>query len=90
MTAVKTYSCSSHKKLPAVVLVGNKCDVNDDERKVPYARGKDLADKLGVPFFETSAKSEPGGINVRVCPLFKYLYLILSKPYQHSENNIRI
>ena len=67
MTAVKTYSCSSHKKLPAVLLVGNKCDVNDDERKVPYARGKDLADKLGVPFFETSAKSEPGGINVRVC-----------------------
>jgi len=65
MTAVKTYSCSSHKKLPAVILVGNKCDVNDDERKIPYARGKDLADKLGVPFFETSAKSEPGGINVR-------------------------
>ena len=63
---MKTYSCSSHKKLPAVILVGNKCDVNDDERKIPYARGKDLADKLGVPFFETSAKSEPGGINVRV------------------------
>ena len=67
MTAVKTYSCSSHKKLPAVILVGNKCDVNDDERKVPSQRGKDLAAKLGVPFFETSAKSEPGGINVRVC-----------------------
>ena len=71
MTAVKTYSCSSHKKLPAVILVGNKCDVNDDERKIPYARGKDLADKLGVPFFETSAKSEPGGINVRVRKLFQ-------------------
>ena len=66
ITAVKTYSCSSHKKLPAVLLVGNKCDVNDDDRKISYQRGKDLADKLNVPFFETSAKSEPGGINVRV------------------------
>ena len=69
MTAIRTYSCSSHKTLPAVILVGNKCDVNEDERKIPYARGKALADKLGVPFFETSAKSEPGGINVRVCNL---------------------
>ena len=67
MTAIKTYSCETHKRLPAVILVGNKCDVSDEERKISFSRGKSLADKLGVPFFETSAKSEPGGINVRVC-----------------------
>ena len=61
---MKTYSCPSHEKLPAVCLAGNKCDINDDDRQISYQRGKNLADKLNVPFFETSAKAEPGGINV--------------------------
>ena len=63
LTSVSMYSCSSHTNLPAVVLVGNKCDMNDDDRKISYEQGKHLADALNVPFFETSA-SEPGGINV--------------------------
>ncbi len=41
------------------ILVGNKCDVA--ERGVEYDEGRRLADKYGIPFFETSAKS---GINI--------------------------
>ena len=41
------------------ILVGNKCDMPD--RAVEYEEGRKLADKYGIPFFETSAKS---GINV--------------------------
>jgi len=41
------------------ILVGNKCDI--DNRAVDIEEGRKLADKYGIPFFETSAKS---GINV--------------------------
>jgi len=38
------------------LLVGNKCDLVND-RVIPIEQGKALADKLGIPFIETSAKS---------------------------------
>ena len=38
------------------ILVGNKCDLND-KRQVPKAKGQQLADSYGIPFLETSAKS---------------------------------
>eukprot|EP01040_Poterioochromonas_malhamensis_P008026 gene8026-8676_t len=43
-----------------VVLLGNKCDL-EDERTVPFAKGKSLADRYGIRFYETSAKS---GVNI--------------------------
>ena len=43
-----------------MVLVGNKCDL-DDKRQVSVEEGKDLAEKNDMLFFETSAKD---GINV--------------------------
>ena len=43
-----------------MVLVGNKCDLND-KRQVTAEEGKELADKNDMMFFETSAKD---GINV--------------------------
>lgn len=43
------------------ILVGNKCDMDDGRRAVPYATGKALADEFGIPFLETSAK---GNVNV--------------------------
>lgn len=45
-----------------MILVGNKCDM-EDERVISFERGKQLADQLGVEFFETSAKEN---INVKV------------------------
>lgn len=44
-----------------VILVGNKCDL-EDERIVSYEQGRKMAEQMGFPFFETSAKEN---INVR-------------------------
>jgi len=52
-TQIKTYSWDNAQ----VILVGNKCDM-EDERVVSYERGKQLADQLGLEFFETSAKEK--------------------------------
>ena len=40
----------------SVVLVGNKVDL-EGERQVTYEEGKEMADKYGVKFFETSVKT---------------------------------
>ncbi len=60
-TQIKTYSWDNAQ----VILVGNKCDM-EDERVISFERGKQLADSLGLEFFETSAKEN---INVRVSGL---------------------
>ena len=67
-TQIKTYSWDNAQ----VVLVGNKCDM-EDERVISFERGKQLADSLGLEFFETSAKEN---VNVRVRPL----EIIIEKP----------
>lgn len=41
-TQIKTYSWDNAQ----VILVGNKCDM-DEERVVPFEKGKHLADQLG-------------------------------------------
>ena len=43
-------------KTSPVILVGNKCDL-EEERQVTYDQGKKIADQLGFTFFETSAKA---------------------------------
>lgn len=48
------------------VLVGNKCDMDESKRAVPYSKGQALADELGIQFFETSAKS-----NINVTEVFQ-------------------
>ena len=64
-----------------MVLVGNKCDM-EDERVISFERGKQLADSLGLEFFETSAKEN---VNVRVS-LTKALTLIQTfHPYSRSK-----
>ncbi|GFV61602.1 ras-related protein Rab-3 [Trichonephila clavipes] len=58
VTQIKTYSWDNAQ----VVLVGNKCDM-EDERVVSTERGKQLSDTLGLEFFETSAKEN---LNVKI------------------------
>ena len=43
--------------LPRQVLVGNKSDMDESKRAVPYSRGQALADEFKMAFFETSAKA---------------------------------
>jgi hypothetical protein len=38
------------------LLIANKCDCDEKDRKVTSADGKSIADKYGMKFFETSAK----------------------------------
>lgn len=45
---------------PDIVLCGNKADL-DEQRSVPEERIKELAEKHGLPYFETSAAT---GLNV--------------------------
>merc|ERR1719229_593670 len=44
-----------------LVLVGNKADLPEQQHEISYKMGKQLADNLGCPFVETSAKT---GVNV--------------------------
>ena len=55
---VNQYTSKDQVKL---VLVGNKCDL---ERKVKSEEGKKLAEKEGMLFFETSAKTADGVVDM--------------------------
>ena len=41
-------------------LVGNKCDVNQEDRKITNFKGKNYAQENNMIFFETSAKTGEG------------------------------
>ncbi|XP_034941844.1 ras-related protein Rab-3 isoform X2 [Chelonus insularis] len=76
ITQIKTYSWDNAQ----VILVGNKCDM--EERVVSYERGKQLAEQLGVPFFETSAKE-----NINVKAVFEQLVDIICDKMSESLDN---
>ena len=40
------------------VLIGNKSDINNEERKVNYEDAKQFADENGLEYFEGSAKTD--------------------------------
>ncbi|XP_020383902.2 ras-related protein Rab-3B-like [Rhincodon typus] len=73
-TQIKTYSWDNAQ----VILVGNKCDM-EDERVIPVEKGKHLADQLGFEFFEVSAKE-----NINVKQVFERLVDIICE--KMSEN----
>jgi len=52
LNEIDRYACENVNKL----LVGNKCDLVS-KRAVEYETAKDFADKLEIPFLETSAKN---------------------------------
>ena len=40
------------------ILIGNKCDMEENKRVIESSRGKMLAEELDMPFLETSAKTD--------------------------------
>ncbi|XP_031974365.1 ras-related protein Rab-3B isoform X1 [Corvus moneduloides] len=73
-TQIKTYSWDNAQ----VILVGNKCDMEDD-RIVPMEKGKHLADQLGFDYFEASAKE-----NINVRQVFERLVDIICEKMSES------
>jgi len=53
---VKGADATTAKDIP-FLLVGNKCDVDGAERQVSEAEALQMADKMGVRYMETSAKT---------------------------------
>ncbi|CAI5777179.1 ras-related protein Rab-3B [Podarcis lilfordi] len=76
-TQIKTYSWDNAQ----VILVGNKCDM-EDERIVPFEKGKHLADQLGFDYFEASAKE-----NVNVRQVFERLVDIICEKMSESMDS---
>ena len=76
-------------KTVLMILIGNKCDLNE-KREVTEEEGRELAEKNGMLFFETSAKT---GENVEEV-LNESLTLIVKKMnenyYDLEENNCGI
>eukprot|EP00761_Pharyngomonas_kirbyi_P009289 gb/GECH01009305.1/.p1 GENE.gb/GECH01009305.1/~~gb/GECH01009305.1/.p1 ORF type:complete len:204 (+),score=33.32 gb/GECH01009305.1/:1-612(+) len=51
----RTKNIDTTERLP-IVLMGNKSDL-ESQRAVPTETGQQIADRYGIPFFETSAKT---------------------------------
>ncbi|KAG7473595.1 hypothetical protein MATL_G00097540 [Megalops atlanticus] len=73
-TQIKTYSWDNAQ----VILVGNKCDLEDD-RVVPTEDSQRLAEELGFQFFEASAKD-----NINVKQVFEQLVDIICEKMSES------
>nr|BAJ21318.1 Rab-family small GTPase RabX1E [Tetrahymena thermophila] len=48
---------SSNNKYVVLSLIGNKCDLQEEHRQVSYQEAQQLAQSLGMVFFEISAKT---------------------------------
>lgn len=73
------------------ILIGNKCDW-EEKRQVSTEQGQQLADELGIPFLEVSAKS-----NVNIDKAFyslaaniKKRIIDTSKPDQATQSNVNV
>ena len=74
-------------------LVGNKCDVNSNEKKVTTLKGKNFAAEHNMIFFETSALSGNNIANAFNSSIQVIHNLILNNNFSEEElsnNGIRI
>ena len=53
---IKSYEDNFPEMKKTMILVGNKCD--SDKRVVSLEEGKEMAEKLQVPFYEISVKNK--------------------------------
>ncbi|KAJ5077382.1 ras-related protein rab-13 [Anaeramoeba ignava] len=79
MKDIKQYG---NKNVP-IVLVGNKCDL-EYQRKISKEKGKELADKLNIPFYEISTKD-----NINVDDPFIHLTRNILENTDGNENFIK-
>ena len=70
-------------KISKMVLVGNKCDIEEDKRQVSTDEGKKFAEEKGMLFYETSAKN-----NINVKAVFEENAEEISKIMK--ENNYQL
>ncbi|KAN0009322.1 hypothetical protein ACTFIU_006602 [Dictyostelium citrinum] len=63
-----------------IIIVGNKIDIDDNERKVSTLEGKELAKQLNCMFIETSAKQ-----NLNISKVF----ITLVKDWNEKQQNIK-
>ena len=61
-------------------LIGNKCDLNDNQRKISYEEGEKISKELNLFFMEVSAKN---GQNINL--LFEYMTEYLCKNVENSQ-----
>ena len=69
------------KELFSCILVGNKCDLGDDLRKVPQKEAEDFANSKEIPFLEASALNK---INVKES-FVKVVHDLLEKTQEKTK-----
>jgi small GTP-binding protein len=70
------------REIFSCILVGNKCDLSDDLRKVEKSDAQEFADSKGIPFLEASALNRT---NVNEC--FNLLVLDLLDKLKEKVNS---
>ncbi|KAK2424915.1 ras-related protein RABE1c [Trifolium repens] len=54
---IRSIEQNSSDNIVNKILVGNKADIDESKRVVPFTKGQALANEYGIKFFETSAKT---------------------------------
>ena len=70
------------KDIYSCIIVGNKCDLGDNVRKVPKSMAEEFANSEGIPFLEASALST---INVREA-FMKVAHDLMEKTQQKKNS----
>ena len=72
------------KEIFSCILVGNKCDLNEDLRKVPKKDAEDFANSKEIPFLEASALNK---INVKES-FIKVVHDLLTKTQEKNKAGV--